>query len=155
MKEIKLERTYEIVATIQIVTRTNGKYYAEIVRNVDDLWNENEEYQCWVDKDGQLMCEPANTEEEYDAIIDAFREYIENKGTRYARQCTCCGKGMNEGYFAEYEYFCSTSCLYTEYPPNVWENLATDDNDSYYWTQWEDIFDYQYTLFNNQLIETN
>lgn len=153
MQQVKLQRTYDIVATIQIVTRTNGKYYAEIVRNVDDLWNENDEYECWIEKDGQLMCEPVNTEEEYDTIIDVFREYIIEKGVKYARKCTCCGKGMNEGFFADYEYFCDNDCLYTEFSPTIWEKVAEEDSDSYYWTEWEDEEDYQYVLFNNQLIE--
>jgi hypothetical protein len=153
MQQVKLQRTYDIVATIQIVTRTNGKYYAEIVRNVDDLWNENEEYECWIEKDGQLMCEPVNTEEEYDTIINVFREYIIEKGVKYARKCTCCGKGMNEGFFADYEYFCDNDCLYTEFPPTIWEKVAEEDSDNYYWTEWEDEEDYQYILFNNQLVE--
>lgn len=153
MQQVKLQRTYDIVATIQIVTRTNGKYYAEIVRNVDDLWNENDEYECWIEKDGQLMCEPVNTEEEYDTIIDVFREYIIEKGVKYARKCTCCGKGMNEGFFADYEYFCDNDCLYTEFPPTIWGKVAEEDSDNYYWTEWEDEEDYQYVLFNNQLIE--
>ncbi len=66
------------------------------------------------------------------------------KGDKYARKCSCCDKGMNEGYFANYEYFCSDSCLRTEYSAKEWEELASDgvedeeSNDSYYWTEWED-----------------
>jgi hypothetical protein len=78
---------------------------------------------------------------------------------KYARCCTCCGKGMNEGYFADYEYFCSDSCLRTEYSAKEWEELANDEveksNDSYYWTEWEDEEDYQYQIINGILEEIN
>jgi hypothetical protein len=75
------------------------------------------------------------------------------KGDKYARKCTCCGKGMNEGYFAEYEYFCSTECLFTEFPFEVWQKLSEDENDSYYWTQWEDELEYEYQYINGELKE--
>jgi hypothetical protein len=80
---------------------------------------------------------------------------------KYARCCTCCGNGMNEGYFANYEYFCSDSCLRTEYSAKEWEELASDgvedeeSNDSYYWTEWEDEEDYQYQIINGILEEIN
>jgi hypothetical protein len=91
------------------------------------------------------------------------------KGNKYARCCTCCGKGMNEGYFADYEYFCSDSCLHTEYSAKEWEELTSNGvkdeeenffrvpiiNDSYYWTEWEDIEDYQYQIINGILEEIN
>jgi hypothetical protein len=75
------------------------------------------------------------------------------KGDKYARCCNCCGNGMNEGYFAEYEYFCSTECLFTEFPFAVWQKLSEDENDSYYWTQWEDESDYQYQIIDGKLEE--
>jgi hypothetical protein len=83
------------------------------------------------------------------------------KGDKYARICTCCHSGMNEGYFADYEYFCSDSCLRTEFSATEWEELASDgvedeeDNDSYYWTEWEDESDYQYQIINGILEEIN
>jgi hypothetical protein len=83
------------------------------------------------------------------------------KGDKYARKCSCCDKGMNEGYFANYEYFCSDSCLRTEYSAKEWEELASDgvedeeSNDSYYWTEWEDEEDYQYQIINGILEEIN
>jgi hypothetical protein len=75
------------------------------------------------------------------------------KGDKYARCCNCCGKGMNEGYFADYEYFCSTECLFTEFPFEVWQKLSEEQNDSYYWTQWEDESDYQYQIIDAKLEE--
>jgi hypothetical protein len=83
------------------------------------------------------------------------------KGNKYARKCTCCDKGMNNGYYATGEYFCSDSCLRTEFSATEWEELASDgvedeeDNDSYYWTEWEDTEDYQYQIINGILEEIN
>ena len=77
------------------------------------------------------------------------------KGDKYARCCTCCGEGMNEGYFADYEYFCSDDCLYTEFPPTIWAKVTEENEDSYYWTEWEDIEDYQYQIINGVLEEIN
>jgi hypothetical protein len=80
------------------------------------------------------------------------------KGNKYARLCTCCGKGMNDGYFANDEYFCSDSCLWTEFTPQEWAELynSEDTGDSeYYWTQWEDTEDYQYQIINGVLEEIN
>jgi hypothetical protein len=77
------------------------------------------------------------------------------KGDKYARCCTCCGNGMNEGYFADYEYFCSDSCLHTEYPPYTWSKFVEEDENSYYWTEWEDESDYQYQIINGKLQEIN
>jgi hypothetical protein len=76
-------------------------------------------------------------------------------GDRYARSCNCCGEGMNEGYFVDYEYFCSKSCLSTEYPSDVWEKLykeseANGGNDCY-WTQWDDS-EYEYQYMNGKLV---
>ena len=73
-KQFTLERTYDAYVTIEIVKRTNGKYYAEIDRNLDDLWQENDEYECWIDEPDNLMTEENLTEEEYDAIIETFRK---------------------------------------------------------------------------------
>ena len=83
------------------------------------------------------------------------------KGDKYARKCTCCGKGMNEGYFATYEYFCSDSCLRSEFSATQWQELASDGvedeegNDSYYWTEWQDTEDYQYQIIDGELQEIN
>jgi hypothetical protein len=81
------------------------------------------------------------------------------KGDKYARCCTCCGDGMNEGYFANYEYFCSDKCLHTQYTAEEWEELASDGveaeegNDNYYWTEWEDEEEYEYQFIDGELKE--
>jgi hypothetical protein len=155
-KEFTLKRTYEVTATIQIVKRTNGKYYAEILKNLNDVWNENDEYECWIEDDGQLMTEECNTEEEYDAIIETFRSYIEANGIKYARICDKCGNGMNEGYVINggEEYYCTPKCLHEVYTPKEWQDMYEADdngNSDNYWTEWED--ESTYVLFNNQLIQ--
>jgi len=150
-KEFTLERNYDVYTTIEIVER-NGKYYAQVNRNIDDLWQEDDEYECWIDSPDNLMTEENNNEEEYDAIIETFCAYVKANGVKYARICDKCGKGMNEGYFAYYEYYCDTDCLFWKYPYEEWQKLSADDNDDYYWTQWEDENEYEYVLFNNQLI---
>jgi hypothetical protein len=77
------------------------------------------------------------------------------KGNKYARKCTCCGNGMNNGYFANDEYFCSESCLRTEYTYEEWQKVYEENNDNYYFTEWEDEFDYQYQIINGTLEEIN
>jgi hypothetical protein len=77
-KEFKLERTYDAYITIEIVER-NGRYYAEVERNIDDLWQENDEYECWIDEPDNLMTEENLNEEEYDAIIETFIKYLKTK----------------------------------------------------------------------------
>jgi hypothetical protein len=74
------------------------------------------------------------------------------KGNKYARSCNCCGNGMNEGYFIDYEYFCSNECRNTEYPTDVWLKLyeESEANGGDYWTQWEED-DYQYQIIDGKL----
>jgi hypothetical protein len=78
MKEFKVERTYDAYITIEIVER-NGRYYAEVERNIDYLWKEYDEYECWIDEPDNLMTEENLIEEEYDAIIETFIQYLKTK----------------------------------------------------------------------------
>ena len=154
-KQFMLEKTFDVQTTIEIV-ETDGKYYAEVNRNFDDLWEEDDEYECWIEDDGQVMCESVGTEEEYDAIIETFKEYIQTNGIKYARKCDKCGCGMNEGYVINggEEYYCTPKCLHEVYTPKEWQDMyeADDNNNSdNYWTEWEN--ESTYILFNNQLIE--
>lgn len=158
MKEFNLEKTFDVVTTIEIVER-NGKYYAEVDRNFDDLWQENDEYECWIDAPDNLMTEENPTEQEYDAIIETFREYIIANGVKYARKCDKCTKGMNSGFVMGQgeEYYCSDECLHSVYTPKETQEMLIEadvnDFDTLYWTEWENESDFQYILFNNQLIE--
>lgn len=156
-KEFKHERTYEVFTTIEIVKSVNGKYYAEVSRTIDadNIWAENDEYECWVDEPNNIMTEENPTEEEYDAIIETFREYIIANGVNYARVCDKCGCGMNEGYVIEggVEYYCTPKCLHEVYTPKEWQDMyeAEDNgNSDNYWTEWEG--ESCYILFDNQLI---
>jgi hypothetical protein len=58
---------------------------------------------------------------------------------KYARTCSECGKGMNEGYCIDSgcEYYCSDACLHKHFTPEEWESMYADgDGDSYY-TEWD------------------
>jgi len=59
---------------------------------------------------------------------------------KFARECTACGKGMNEGYCIEsgIEYYCSDACLHTEMTPAEWLELYNDGEGDSYWTDWSE-----------------
>lgn len=82
------------------------------------------------------------------------------KGDKYARKCTCCGKGMNEGYVigSGDEYYCTNECLNQVYTPEEWLSMADDDDGDFgynYWTEWDDGEDCQYQIINGILEEIN
>jgi hypothetical protein len=58
----------------------------------------------------------------------------------FARECTACGKGMNEGYCIEggIEYYCSDACLHTEITPEEWLELYNDGEGDSYYTDWSE-----------------
>lgn len=59
---------------------------------------------------------------------------------KFARECTACGKGMNEGYCVEsgIEYYCSKVCLNTEISDEEWDKLYADGEGDSYWTDWSE-----------------
>ena len=72
---------------------------------------------------------------------------------KYARQCSHCGEGMNEGYVIGdgEEYYCSEECLQENYTPEeIQEMFAQEDevgnpiDNPNYWTQWEEEEDFEY-----------
>ena len=69
----------------------------------------------------------------------------------YARECSICGCGMNDGYVidAGVFYYCSDECLRRHYTQKEWD-LMFDLGESYY-TEWDDERDYQY--FHVQLTD--
>ena len=74
---------------------------------------------------------------------------------KFARQCSCCEEGMNEGYVIEggVEYYCTPKCLHEVYTPKEWQDMyEAEDNGNIdnYWTEWEG--ESCYILFDNQLI---
>ena len=60
--------------------------------------------------------------------------------TRYARKCTACGAGMNEGYVVDggAEHYCGDSCLDQSMTAELYEELYADGDGDTYWTEWED-----------------
>jgi hypothetical protein len=62
---------------------------------------------------------------------------------QFARKCTKCNKGMNDGYLVnDVEYYCSDECLYSVYSEDEYEDLYIED--SAYYTEWsEDDIDHE------------
>ena len=59
----------------------------------------------------------------------------------FARNCTACSAGMNEGYHIGgngIEYYCSDACLHTEITPEEWLELYNDGEGDSYWTDWSE-----------------
>jgi late competence protein required for DNA uptake (superfamily II DNA/RNA helicase) len=80
------------------------------------------------------------------------------KGDKYARKCDKCGQGMNEGFciYEGQEYYCSDECLHSVYSEQEWSEMYNAEDigsSSSYWTEWEDIEDYQYQIINGILEE--
>ncbi|MET4003886.1 endogenous inhibitor of DNA gyrase (YacG/DUF329 family) [Arthrobacter sp. UYCu511] len=66
----------------------------------------------------------------------------------FARKCGKCGRGMREGYLADYEYYCSDACLRIDFTDEEWAELASDESDDFYytdWSDWDDSTDELYT----------
>lgn len=76
---------------------------------------------------------------------------MENR--KFARMCSSCGKGMNEGYVVngDLEYYCTDECLYAHYDSEDYEEMFDDGNGDSCYTTWEDESDYEYILINNEL----
>ena len=81
----------------------------------------------------------------------------------YARKCSECSKGMNDGYVIDdgSSYYCSEECLHKHYTADEWADLYSDDG-SNYWTEWEDENDYEFVEItgvlhelDNELIKRN
>lgn len=150
-----LTKEIEVKTNITIVKK-DTLYYAVMEQ---EGYNTTE-IVCFIDKFGQADADTCETDDQWNAVTETFQNYIIANGIKYARKCDKCGKGMNEGYIVEdnNEYYCDDKCLHTEYSKSVWEimcNVEDIDNCTSYWTSWEDMNDYQFVLFDNQLIEIN
>lgn len=75
----------------------------------------------------------------------------------YARKCSHCSKGMDEGYVVGggEEYYCSNDCLWEHYTVDEWKEMSDEDDSDNYWTEWDDPTDIQYVLVDNQLKPLN
>ena len=73
-------------------------------------------------------------------------------GTLFARKCSKCGCGMNEGYVVRDgdEYFCSDDCMHKIYSPKEWDEMDSDES---YYTEWECEKDYEYKMVKGKLLE--
>ena len=59
----------------------------------------------------------------------------------FARNCTECGAGMNEGYCFDggRAYYCSDACLHKHFTHDEWEKLYFDGGRAYScWTTWDE-----------------
>ena len=59
----------------------------------------------------------------------------------FARNCTACSAGMNEGYHIGgngIEYYCSDACLHTEITHEEYMELYDDGEGDSYWTDWSE-----------------
>ena len=66
------------------------------------------------------------------------------KGIRYARKCSECGRGMNEGYVigGGCEHYCSDLCLYKHVTHEEFLELYDGGDGDAYYTEWEDQNDW-------------
>ena len=84
--------------------------------------------QCWYDKF-------------HDEVVSLYCSMLKGE----VRCCDYCGKPMKEGYYLFGEYACSDECclaLFNGDKEQMDESLSDDsgDNDTYYWTEWESIY---------------
>ena len=76
------------------------------------------------------------------------------KELKFARQCTNCGDGMNDGIVINggEEYYCTHLCLSQNYSEKQINNMeiGQDHSDSYY-TEWDSDEDMEYMLIDGKL----
>ena len=150
-----LPKEIEVKTNITILKK--GEYY---YASIEAEGYSTKEIECFIDKVGNTDADECSTDDEFNAVTETFQNYIIANGVKYARKCDKCGKGMNEGFVYEggINYYCTEECLYLDFTPQKWGNLLSDfddDESNNYWTEWEDDNDYQFVLFDNQLIEIN
>ena len=75
------------------------------------------------------------------------------KGDKYARKCSCCGNGMNEGYVigGGCEYYCGVDCLFKVVEYDVWQEISLNSDENY-WTEWDSV-DNDYQIIDGELQE--
>ena len=63
----------------------------------------------------------------------------------FARNCTACSAGMNEGYCINdgEAYYCGDACLGDYCTQEEWAELYADGEGDSYWTAWEDPDDFE------------
>lgn len=76
------------------------------------------------------------------------------KELKFARQCTNCGDGMNDGIVINggEEYYCTHLCLSQNYNDKQINNMDIgDDNSDSYYTEWDSDSDMEYMLIDGKL----
>lgn len=76
--------------------------------------------------------------------------------TKFARQCSITGEGMNEGWcFGDGQDYAKNESDAIKIAKQYGYDSLDDayEDDACYWTEWEDESDYQYALVNGTLIE--
>lgn len=147
-----LPKKIEVKTNITIEKR-NQFYYAIIEQEGYNTI----EIECFIDKYNEIDADTCPTDDIWDAVTETFYSYVIANGIKYARKCDKCGKGMNEGYVIDSgeEYYCSDECLHTKYSKEEWLQMYNEEDkngsDSY-WTEWEDVDEYNYVLFDDELI---
>jgi hypothetical protein len=58
---------------------------------------------------------------------------------RFARKCSDCGAGMNDGYVINggVAHYCGDACLHKHMTPAEFLELYDDGDGDSYWTDWE------------------
>jgi len=145
-----LPKEIEVKTNITILKK--GEYY---YASIEAEGYSTKEIECFIDKVGNTDADECSTDDEFNAVTETFQNYIIANGVKYARKCDICGNGMNDGFLSNgTEYYCSNKCLCTKYTKEEWTEIAADEDSDSYWTEW-DSSDYQFVLFDNQLIEIN
>lgn len=77
------------------------------------------------------------------------------EGEKFARQCSECKDGMDEGYVIQggEEYYCSEKCLHKHYTKKDWKAIYNNGESDSMWTDWEMPFDAQYIVKGGKLME--
>lgn len=132
--------------------------FARVFKDKDlDIYNEDEVYETakqifsescnriesvfpWL-KDGESDGENTWYDEYHDEIVSLYCSMLKGE----VRCCDYCGKPMKEGYYLFGEYACSDECclaLFNGDKEQMDESLKDElgDNDYYYWTEWESIY---------------
>jgi len=125
-----LDTTQTFVSSVELGLNTGGNIYNDVITLNNGMVIRISE---------DLVCIYKNAEADENGDYTSFTEMVET--TNFARVCTECKKGMNEGYVVNggEQYYCSDACLHKHHTPDEWKDMsAGDDNDSNYWTAWED-----------------
>lgn len=90
-----------------------------------------------------------------DVKLDLFKPFKKENKIRFARKCSHCQKGMNEGYVINggENYYCKDDCLKTVLSPEEFNELYADGETETYWTEWEDEQEFQWLEIDGVLHE--